>query len=158
MRWTERLTAGLVLVVLTTACEAPQRAETGPVYEDEGTVLPVLVLKSDTSRTPRGFLVAELDVLLPVGVSEATARASLQHVIDSVASADTLAAAVQVVGYVIGDFRPALGTADLEPGLRATWAPIDTAGITGARRRSRFRTDFVVVKPFGTPAPPRRTP
>ena len=142
--------AALAAMIVVTACEQPDRSGSGFVFEEEASPLPVTVLRSDTSRTPRGFRVAELDVLLPMGISDATARASIQKVIDSVAAADTLAAAVQVVGYVIGEIHPERGQADVVPGMMATWAPVDSVGITGAQRRSRFRTEFRVLRPFGT--------
>jgi hypothetical protein len=97
----------------------------------------------------------DLDVLMPPG-SEAGARATLQHLIDSVAGADTLAVAVRTTGFVFGPIDPETQTADLEPVLRAVWGPPDSAWAVGVGRRT-YRTHFIVLRPFDAAgrAPPR---
>ncbi|MDH4045692.1 MAG: hypothetical protein OEW06_14675, partial [Gemmatimonadota bacterium] len=130
--------------------------ETGFSFEEEAAPTPVIVLRNDSSRTAEGFRVAELDVLMPLTTGEAAARATLQHVIDSVSTADTLAAAVRVTGFVLGAVDSATASADVLPAIRATWGPIDSAGFIGAQRRSRYRTNFVILRPFDTPAPEGR--
>jgi hypothetical protein len=57
-------------------------------------------------------------------------------------------AAVQIVGYVLGEIDRETASADVVPGMQATWGPIDDAGFTGAERRSRYRTEFRVLRPF----------
>jgi len=154
MRW---LRIELVLVagvVLLAACKGTERGQTGFSREPEARPMPVIVIKTDSSRTPEGYRIAELHVLLPAGATAAAARATLQHVIDSVAAADTMAAAVRVTGFVMTNVDTTTGTADVVQAIKATWGPIDSAGFTGAHRKSRFRTDFVLVRPMeGTPAP-----
>jgi hypothetical protein len=154
LRW---LRIELVLaagVVLLAACEGSERARTGFSKEPEASPVPVMVLKSDSSRTPEGYRIAELHVLLPPGATTPVARATLQHLIDSVAAADTMAAAVQVTGFVMSNVDTTAGTADVVPAIKATWGPIDSAGFTGAKRKSQFRTNFVLVRPLdGAPAP-----
>jgi hypothetical protein len=135
------------------ACGGRERAASGFVEVAEAAPTPAIVLRNDSSRTGEGHRVAELDVLMPGATTEAVARATLQQVIDSVAVADTMAAAVRVTGFVIGEIDAATSSADLVPAIRATWGPIDDAGYTGRERRSRYRTSFVVLRPFEAPAP-----
>ena len=155
MRWRiSRLVASALAGLM--ACGGAERADTGFVEVEEAAPTPVIVLRDDSSRTDEGHRVAELDVLMPVATNEAAARATLQHVIDSVAAADTLAAAVRVTGFVMGELDRETSSADLVPAMRATWGPIDSAGYTGSQRRSRYRTNYVVLRPFGTPPETRR--
>lgn len=162
MRWgTCNGLLGRLLVggaLLLAACEPRERAETGFTREEPAAPGPVLVVRSDSSRTPAGHRVAELDVLLPPGTGEVAARASLQRVIDSVAVADTLAAAIRVTGFVMGPVDPATQTADVLPALRATWGPVDSAGFTGARRASRYRTNYLLLRPLEAWGDAGRTP
>jgi hypothetical protein len=102
--------------------------------------------------------VAEVDVLLPPGTGEAVARASLQHVIDSVAAADTLAVAIRVTGYVMGPLDAATNSADLLPAMRATWGPVDSTGFAGAGRAARHRTDYLLLRPLSDTGDAGRTP
>jgi hypothetical protein len=150
----------LVVPVLAAlaACGGDEPVDRGFAYVEPAAPTTVVLLRNDSSRTPTGHRVAELDVLLPLTTGEAAARATLQHVIDSVALADTLAAAVRVTGFVMGDVDTATASADLLPAIRATWGPVDTAGYTGRQRRSRFRTDYVLLRPFGTTATGERRP
>jgi hypothetical protein len=150
MRWRISRVVAPALAGLV-ACGGGERADTGFADVAEVSPTPVMVLRSDSSHTDEGHRVAELDVLMPGATDEAIARVTLQHVIDSVAAVDTLAAAVRVTGFVMGELDRATSSADLFPAMRATWGPIDSAGYTGSRRRSRYRTDYVVLRPFGTP-------
>jgi hypothetical protein len=145
-------------VAVLAACAGGERADRGFEDVEAASPTPAIVLRDDSSRTPAGHRVAELDILMPAATDEAAARATLQHVIDSVAAVDTLAAAVRVTGFVMGVLDPATASADLIPAMRATWGPIDTAGFTGSRRRSRFRTDYVLLRPFETPGSAERRP
>jgi hypothetical protein len=135
-------------LALLTGCEPRERPETGFRHDEAPAPLPVMIIRSDSSLTGEGYRVAEVHVLLPPRTAEAAARASLQHVIDSVAAADTLAVAVRVTAFVMGPVDPASGSADVLPALRATWGPVDTAGYTGARRASRYRTNFLLLRPL----------
>jgi len=149
--WSARRAVGLGLACLALAgCARDEKPAKEFGSEEPASAHPAMVLRSDTSRTPRGFLVAEMDVLLMPGATEATARASLQQVIDSLAKADTLAAAIRVVGFVIGEVDSQRGTAQVVPTLSATWGPIDSTGFTGSRRSARFRTHYVLLRPFTT--------
>jgi hypothetical protein len=141
----------MIGAVLGGGCGEREPPRSGFSFEVAAEPAPLVVLKHDTSRTPQGYRMAQLDVLLPVGTSEAVARASLQHVIDSVARADTLAAVVRVVGYVVGDVDPQSLSAPAEPAMSATWGPIDSTGFTGARRSARFRTNYLLLRPLDPP-------
>jgi len=154
MHW--RMSRLMVVAVVVLGACGQERPETGFSFEEEAAPTPVIVLRNDSSRTAEGFRVAELDVLMPLTTGEAAARATLQHVIDSVSTADTLAAAVRVTGFVLGAVDSATASADVLPAIRATWGPIDSAGFIGAQRRSRYRTNFVILRPFDTPAPEGR--
>lgn len=139
----------IIAVAVLAGCGG-ERAETGFSFEEEATPMPAIVLRNDSSRTAEGFRVAELDVLMPLTTGEAGARATLQHIIDSVSAADTLAAAVRVTGFILGPVDSTTSSADVVPAIRATWGPIDSAGFVGARRRSRYRTHYVILRPFDT--------
>jgi hypothetical protein len=143
---------------VVTACEPREQAETGFRREEPAPPVPVLVVRSDSIRTAAGHRVAELDVLLPPATGEAAARASLQRVIDSVAAADTLAAAVRVTGFVMGPVDSTTRSADVLPAIRATWGPVDSAGFTGARRASRYRTNYLLLRPLEAWGDAGRTP
>jgi len=149
---TVSLTRSLLFIGLVLAgCSDERTPIVDFEFAEEGQAVPVAILKRDSTTTPRGYRVAELHVFLPVGITEADARATLQHLIDSVGVADTLAAAVRVVGFLLGEFNAASGQAELQPALSAFWSPTDSLGITGSRRTARFRTSFTVIKEFQTP-------
>jgi hypothetical protein len=151
---------GIALVAAATAAcgERPEPPRVGFVDEPPAAPVPVVVLSHDTTRTAAGFRVVDLDVMLPKGITDAVARASLQRVIDSVARADTLAAAVRVTGLVMGALDPRDNSAPVEPAMRATWGAIDSTGLTGARRTARFRTDFVLLRPLEPSGGPGQVP
>jgi hypothetical protein len=152
MRWLRIELVVVAAAAFGAACEKAEKPGAGFVRVPEAEAVPVMVLKNDSSRTPMGHRVAEIDVLLPARATEGVARTTLQHVIDSVAVADTMAAAVRVTGYVIGTVNQKEGTADIVPAMSATWGPVDSAGFTGAKRKSRFRTNFVLLRPLdGSP-------
>ena len=160
MRWRiadhrDVLLATAVLAGLA-ACGGAEQRGVRFEHAEEAAPTPVIVLRDDSSLSAEGHRVAELDVLMPLATAEAVARATLQHVIDSVAAVDTLAAAVRVTGFVVGELDPEASAADLVPAMRATWGPIDQAGYTGAQRRSRYRTHYVVLRPFTPPDTTRR--
>lgn len=157
MRWRVSRMVAPALVGLV-ACGGGERANTGFATVAEASATPAIVLRDDSSRSREGYRVAELDVLMPVATDEAAARATLQRVIDSVAAADTLAAAVRVTGFVMGEMDPETSSAELVPAMRATWGPIDKAGYTGSQRRSRYRTNYVVLRRFGTEPTEGRRP
>lgn len=157
MRWRISSLVAAAAAALA-ACSGGERVDRGFADVEEAASTPAIVLRNDSSRTPAGHRVAELDVLMPGATGEAAARATLQHVIDSVAAVDTLAAAVRVTGFVMGPLDPATASADLIPAMRATWGPVDTAGFTGRARRSRFRTDYVLLRPFETPGTGEQRP
>jgi hypothetical protein len=150
MRWgiPEGLVIGLTLVLLA-GCERPERAEPGFVREEPADPVPLVIIRSDSSRTGEGLRVAEVHVLFPPGTGEAAGRASLQHVIDSVAAVDTMAAAIRITGFVMGPLDPATNTADVVPALQATWGPTASSGFTGAARGAHYRTAYLLLRPLG---------
>jgi len=158
MSWYRRRAALLLLATgVAAGCEKePPRAGFADVTA--AAPVPAAVIKRDSSLTPEGYRVAELHILLPAGVEEAAARATLQYVIDSVSAADTMAAAVRVTGFVMESVDPAKGTAEVVPAIRATWGPIDSTGFTGARRASRYRTEYLLLRPFASRSDTGHTP
>ena len=161
MRWQRGRAIVLPLALAAgglAGCGPAERPETGFVELEEAAPRPVMIIKRDSSMTPEGYRVAELHVLLMPGTGEAAARATLQHLIDSVAAADTLAAAVRITGFVMGSVDPERGTADDLPAIRATWGPADSAGFTGARRKSRYLTNYLLIRPIESKGGDGRTP
>lgn len=150
MRW--RPTRSLLLLAAA-SCGEPRGDAREPAFGFEEPAEPVeaMVLHRDTVRSDEGHRVATVHLFLPRGTSEAEARATLQHVIDSIADADTLAAAVSAVGFVMETPEAGATEADLVPVIQALWAPLDTVGMTGSRRRARFRTAFTILRPFADP-------
>jgi len=159
MYWPRAEAIGVgALLVAASGCGGGDRAEVSFSESEVAAPVPVVVIKGDSSRTEEGYRVAELHVLLPPATGEAAARATLQHLIDSIAAADTMAAAVRVTGFVVDSLDPVQGTADILPAIRAIWGPIDTAGYTGAHRRSRYRTDYLLIRPLDQTASNGRVP
>lgn len=138
--------AGVVLVVA--ACGESREPRVQFSFTEAAEPVPVTIIKSDTTTTALGYRVAQLHVFLPTMATEAVARATLQHLIDSIAVADTLSAGIHVVGFVIDDFDPVTGEATLVPSMSALWAPTDSIGITGSVRTARFMTTFTVHPSF----------
>jgi hypothetical protein len=115
-------------------------------YEPPAQPLAAALLRADTLESRQRGRRIDLDVLMPPA-TEAAARATLQHVIDSVAAADTLAVAIRATGFLMGAVDPASASAEIEPAMRAVWAPPDSVWGTGARR-GNYRTQFTVLRPF----------
>jgi hypothetical protein len=145
------LSAALIAATCV-ACADDPRPDTGFNFEAEGATVPVVILRSADTTTALGYRVALLDLFLPAQVTEADARATLQRVIDSVAQIDTLAAAVRVVGYMMGEYDPESNSAELDATISGYWSPTDSIGITGSDRSARFRTNFIIMRPFTTGA------
>ncbi len=142
-----KFNSGLLLVSLALGCsgETPEPRFT---FVEEAEPVAAVILRDSTTITPLGYRVPVIHALLSGRATEAIARATLQHLIDSVASADTLAAGVRAVAFLMGNYDPQTGTAELEPVMSALWEPTDSVGITGSRRTARFRTNFRLLKPF----------
>ena len=90
----------------------------------------------------------DLHVLLPALVTAPTARATLQHMIDSVAAGDSVVAGIRAVGFIVGAYDPALGEAEVVPTIVGVWAPTDTTGFTRRTALTRFRTTFTMLRPL----------
>jgi hypothetical protein len=128
------------------ACDADDRdARTGFRFDPPAQPTTTAVLRADTMAGNLGPWM-DLDVLM-AAQTEAEARATLQHVIDSVAAADTMAVVVRATGFVMGPLDAEAQTADVLPAMRALWGPPDSVPATGAARR-RYRTQFLVLRPF----------
>jgi len=161
MRWhpAEGFAGALTLLAAGLAgCDRAAAPASGFADAEEAAPRAAAIIKRDSSVTVEGYRVAEMHVLLPPGTSESEARATLQHIIDSVAAADTMAAAVRITGFVMTSIDVEQGTADVLPAMRATWGPVDSAGFTGAIRASQYRTEFLVMRPFDSTAAGGRTP
>lgn len=142
-----RSKSSLLLITLALGCEG-ETPEPRFAFVDDAQPVMVAILKDSTTITPLGYRVAEIHALLPAQATEAVARATLQHLIDSVAAVDTLAAGVRAVAFLMGAYDARTGTANLEPVMSALWEPTDSVGITGSNRTARFRTHFRLFKPF----------
>ncbi|MEX0690712.1 MAG: hypothetical protein WD043_02585 [Gemmatimonadales bacterium] len=139
-----------IAALVTIACsgERPNEgAEFGFEADTATAVSEFNILRSD--RQPaggNGIFRMDADVLLPVGIGEATARATLRHVIDSIAAADTMIGSIRLTGFMIGRPRPGTEELDVNPMMSAIWMPTDTIGVTGRRRTARYRTHFVLLQ------------
>lgn len=141
----------MLLGAALAACgERPADRPVGFSAEPPGTVRATVLLKADTLATTGGQRWLDLHVLLPVSGDEASARATLQHVIDSVAAADTLAVAVRAVGFQIGPVDLKTRSASIEPAISALWGPPDSVWTVGVRRTQRYRTHFTILRPLVT--------
>lgn len=140
----------IALTLSAGACGGERPAAEPPQFttvEGEPIDVPVLQSVRETSPDQR---VARMDVhvMLPTTVDLGTARATLQHIIDSLATADSVVAGIRVAGYVLGRYDPLTGEADLTPAIIGVWAPVDTAGFTERTARTRFRTAYQVLQPL----------
>jgi hypothetical protein len=160
MRWhpAEGFVVALACLAAVAGCERAERPASGFADVEEAAPRAAAIIKRDSSLTVEGYRVAEMHVLLPLGTSEAEARVTLQRIIDSVAAADTMAAAVRITGFVMTSIDVEQGTADVLPAMRATWGPVDSAGFTGAARASQYRTEFLIMRPFDSTAIGGRNP
>ena len=143
----------LLLPALLTAvaCGGERRSSEPPRFTSEatGSVLPVAVLHSARDTAPGGKIAGvDVHVLLPAAITGRHARATLQHVIDSVAAADRAVAGIRVVGFLVGEYDPASGEADVVPAIVGVWAPRDTVGFTQRTPITDFRTTFTVLRPL----------
>lgn len=137
----------LPLLLLLAACggERPGGAPTFSRTDAEPIAVPIL--RAERDRSADGAVArVDVHVLLPATVDEATARATLQHVIDSVAAGDSTVAGIRAAGFMLGRYDPRTGEANVEPAIVGIWAPVDTAGFERRTPRTRFRTTFTVVK------------
>lgn len=152
------MTAALVGALV--ACgggEADRGAEFGFQPDTAQPSVDINLLRLDRQTARSGIARLDGDILLPVGIGEETARATLQHLIDSLAATDTMVAAIRITGFMIEPSSISGSEATVNPVIMARWVPEDTVGITGARRRARYRTHFVLLEalPF---APQSGTP
>jgi hypothetical protein len=137
----------LVLVVVAgLGCE--RREPPPPSFSREAPAepVPVRIVKQDVITTTEGFRVAELHLVFLATPTEASARATLQHAIDSATAADTALKSVRVTGFLVGTPDTA-GVADVLPAISGVWAPNDTAALR-AGRRVQFRTTFTILRPL----------
>jgi len=156
MRSEVRLLALALAVAGAWGCERRERPANGFAYEPPAQPISAREVKREVRTTQEGFRVAELHLVFVRVPTEAVARATLQHAIDSATAADTSLRAVRVVGFVVGT-PDSTGVADVLPAISGVWAPVDTAAFLAGRRVS-FRTHFTILRPLaadGGSAPQR---
>jgi hypothetical protein len=148
--------AATALIAAALACGDSRSADqaTGFRYEAPSSARPTLLLRVDTVVAGAGAFWMDLDVLI-AATTEGDARTTLQHLVDSVATADTLAVAVRAAGFQMGPVDPETQTADIEPAMLAVWGPPDSVWAVGARRE-RYRFTFTILRPFPAAAPTAR--
>jgi hypothetical protein len=148
MRFDGNRLVWVLLIGGAMACERRERP--APAFTHEPAAQPAAVreVKRDVKTTQEGYRVADLHLVFLETPTQAVARATLQHAIDSATAADTGLKSVRVVGFTIGTPDSA-GTADVLPAISGVWAPVDTAALrTG--RPVRFRTTFTILRPLAT--------
>lgn len=140
----------VVALLALAACADDGDAETGFSFEraGEGQVVEVSLLRTDRQTGPHGIARVDADVLLPPGLDPASARATLSHLIDSVAAADSMVAAVRLTGFVIGPLAPGEQEAPVNPVIQALWAPVDSATAMVRPRGATYRTQFTILGPL----------
>jgi hypothetical protein len=147
MHWPVLHSSAAALAVALSACgDSSKEPRVSVSYDPPAPPAPTALLRADTMAALGGGSWIDLDIMMPSG-SIAVAQATLQHVIDSVAAADTLAVAVRVTGFVIGPIDPKTQSADLEPALRGVWGPPDSTWGVGSAR-ARYRTQFTALRPY----------
>jgi hypothetical protein len=138
------------------ACERGQRTPPHFSREDRAEPVSVRTVKRDVITTTEGFRVAELHLVFLSTPTEAQARATLQHAIDSATAADTGLKSVRAIGFLVGKPDPS-GVADVRPAIAGVWAPSDTAALR-AGKPVQFRTSFTILRPLapdgGSASPP----
>ncbi|MDH3496582.1 MAG: hypothetical protein OER21_07460 [Gemmatimonadota bacterium] len=124
----------LATALVLSACErdAPPRAAFS--FEAAAEPVPVLVIHSDWVTRPPAARQREVHVMLPTGITEAVARATLQHLIDSVRTADSAPPTIRVVGFAFGPLDAKTGLADVVPAISA----VRSAGDRAAPPRTEF--------------------
>lgn len=142
------LLAPLLTGAILACSEQPRERVVRLSFDEPAPPGPSIILRADTVRGRRGERTVDVHALLPATGTEASARATLQHLIDSVAAADTLVVAVRAVGFLMGRVDSATMAADLEPAITAAWGPPDSAWAFGAGRRA-YRTHFTILRPIG---------
>lgn len=146
MRFDVRVLSVLLAVTGGVGCERGERTPPSFTSEAPAEPVPVRVVKHDVTSTTEGYRVAELHLVFLAPPTEAAARATLQHAIDSATTADTGLKSVRVIGFLIG-IPDTSGVADVRPAITAVWAPNDTAALR-AGRRVQFRTSFTLLRPL----------
>ncbi len=146
MRFDVRVLSVLLGVAGGLGCERGHRPPPSFSSEAPAEPVPVRVVKRDVTTTTEGYRVAELHLVFLATPTEAAARATLQHAIDSATAADTGLKSVRAIGFLIG-VPDSSGVADVQPAISAVWAPNDTAALR-AGRRVQFRTAFTLLRPL----------
>ena len=143
------LLAAAMLVAVGCGESVPDRGAEFQFDPDTATAaVDINLLRLDREEAPSGIARMDGDLLLPLGIGEATARATLQHVIDSLAGTDTMVAAIRITGFMIEPSTISGTEATVSPVIMARWVPEDTVGVTGTRRRARYRTHFLLLEPL----------
>lgn len=134
--------------LILTACGGEAPANQPVTFFEEVAVDPVAVtvLRSDREEREDGLAArTDVDVLLPAMIDQPTARATLQHMIDSIAAGDSTIAAIRISGFMVGRLDPLLAEADVDPAVIAVWQPVDTLAFDVRTPQTRFRTRFTIL-------------
>ncbi len=134
-----RSTSVLATALALSACEREAAPRAAFSFEASAEPVPVLVIRSDWVTSSTDGRHREVHVMLPTGITEAVARATLQHLIDSVRAVDS-APPVRVVGFVFGPLDSKTGLTDVVPAIAAERPAGD--------RPARSRTEFVIHRAF----------
>ena len=151
------LAAVLVTLIACSGGDVDRGAEFGFDADTAAPAADINVLRLDRETAPSGIARLDGDILLPLGASEGTARATLRHLIDSLAAVDTMVAAIRITGFMIDPSTPGATEAQVSPVIMARWVPTDSIGVTGLHRTARYRIHFVVLEPnqFAAGSDPR---
>lgn len=133
-----------MVAALVVAC---RDAKPNVTFSDEGpgTVRPYAVLKSVPDSGTKGWPGTQVHIALAPSLSNADQRATVQHVIDSVAARDTSVFWLRVTAFVPEKAKPGASDVPLYATLQGIWAPPDTNDPASRSHRSVHRTFFTVI-------------
>lgn len=138
----------IATALLLAGCAPGEKAQTQFGHAAGKAKTELSIIRSRREKSPRGFALLDVEVLLPPTVTESAAHEAIQRVIDSIAVADTMIVSVRVTGFQMQNVDAKTASADVVPMITATWAPLDTLGVVGSLRRAPYRTDFVILHPL----------
>ena len=137
----------LLSALLLAACAAERPPNGSFTAGDPGQVRPYLVLKQARDTSTAGWPGNDLHVAFTAGATDPDQRATMQHVIDSVAARDTSVLWLRVTGFAPGPMVPGQLNVALHPVLQGIWAPPDTSDPASRSHKAVHRITYTSIAP-----------